>query len=521
MRNGGVPPRARRRQSGNWRGNNLSSLSELVLGVLALAPAEPSIEFEGAWHTWGEISSGMASIRRIIESSGLAAEGRVGILLRNCPEFVPAILDAVVADRCLVTLNPIGSEEKLSAEILQSEVPVLIAAPSEWSKRAIHDAAVALGALGIEVTSAPGVLSATQVVEPRKDLWKRTTAPAIAVEMLSSGTTGAPKRIPLPRSTFTRSVLDFLTFEKGGMSSTPRLRSGVQFLITPFGHIGGLGRLLMAITSGRKSCLFERFDAQAFRSAIVRHRPKVVSGPPTVLRMLLNADTPREDLSSLVAFRSGMAPLDPDLADEFTARYGIAVLQNYGATEFGGGIAGWTMDDYKAHRSAKRGSVGRLNAGVEARTLDPESGEILAPGTPGLLEIRAPHIYEGRWVRTTDLAVVDEVRFLWLKGRADNAIIRGGFKVLPDEVAKVIGTHPAIAEVSVVGIPDARLGQIPVAAVTLKPDVTRLDLDELKAFLRDHLNLYQIPVSIKVVKALPRLETLKVDTSVVKKLFLE
>jgi acyl-CoA synthetase (AMP-forming)/AMP-acid ligase II len=497
----------------------LSSLSALIRGVLAVAPSEPFIEFERVWYTWGEISAATVAIGDLLQAAGVPEGARIGILLRNRPEFVPTILDTVTHDRCLVTLNTIGSEEKLAAELSRSEAPVVIGSAAEWSRNAIRSAAAAAGALGIEVSSSAGKITATRVLEPVPERWTRASSSDVAVEMLSSGTTGTPKRIPLPRGTFNRSVLDYLSYEKEGIGAGPRLRSGVQFLITPFGHIGGLGRLLMAVVTGRKACLFERFDAPGFRDAIVRHRPKVVSGPPTVLRMLLDADTPSEDLSSLVAFRCGMAPLDPDLADQFTDRYGIAVLQNYGATEFGGGIAGWTMEDYKAHRKAKRGSVGRLNKGVEARTLNPDSNEPLPPGTPGLLEIRAGHIQGGQWVRTTDLAIVDADNFVFLEGRADNAIIRGGFKILPDDVARVVSSHPAVAEAAVVGIEDPRLGQVPVAAVTVKPDVGHLEPAELESFLRERLTSYQIPVQIKVVESLPRLESLKINTGAVKSLF--
>lgn len=499
----------------------MSKLRDLIEGVLGLAPAEPMIEFEGVWYSWGEVAAAMSAVGSILESAGIPAGGRVGILLRNRPEFVPAILSTVTQDRCLVTLNTIGAEEKLAAELERSEVPVVLASPSEWSRDRIRDAAAALGALGIQLDSSAGRISVAVVLEPVRQRWRRPASAGIAVEMLTSGTTGTPKRIPLPRGTFTRSVLDYLTFEKEGVGAGPRLRSGVQFLTAPFGHIGGLGRLLMAVTTGRKACLFQRFQAEAFRGAIVRHRPKVVSGPPTVLRMLLDAQTPREELSSLVAFRCGMAPLDPSLADEFTGRYGIAVLQNYGATEFGGGIAGWTMEDYKEHRLAKRGSVGRLNRGVDARTVDPESGEVLPAGSVGQLEIRADHIQEGRWVRTTDLARVDSDRFVWLEGRADNAIIRGGFKVLPDEVARVISSHPAISEAAVVGLDDPRLGQVPVAALVLKPGHGQPAAQEFEAFLRQRLSSYQIPAQLKYVDSLPRLESLKVNTGSVRQLFLQ
>jgi long-chain acyl-CoA synthetase len=499
----------------------LPKLGDLINVMLKLAPAEPFIEFEGAWYSWGEFAAAMAAIDALLSWAQVPAEGRIGILLRNRPELVSAILSTVARECCLVTLNTIGSEEKLAAEVERSEVTVVIGASSEWSRSRIREAAAGLGALGIEVSSSGGKITTSVVLQAVQERWKRATSHGVAVEMLSSGTTGTPKRIPLARSTFTHSVLDYLSFEKKGVGAAPRLRSGVQFLTAPFGHVGGLGRLLMAVVTGRKAVLFERFEGEAFRCAIVRHRPKVVSGPPTVLRMLLDANTPREDLSSLVAFRCGMAPLDPDLADEFTTRYGVAVLQNYGATEFGGGIAGWTMEDYKAHRLDKRGSVGRLSKGVEARLVDTESGQPLPVGSVGLLEIRADHIQDGRWVRTTDLALVDADQFVWIKGRADNAIIRGGFKILPDEVASVIGAHPAVSEASVVGIPDARLGHVPVAALVLKPGQSEPAPKEFESFLRERLNSYQIPAQLKFVDSLPKLETLKVNTAAVRKLFVE
>jgi acyl-coenzyme A synthetase/AMP-(fatty) acid ligase len=133
--------------------------------------------------------------------------------------------------------------------------------------------------------------------------------------------------------------------------------------------------------------------------------------------MLLDANIPPEDLSSLRAFRVGTAPLDPALADEFHDRYGIPILQNYGATEFAGGVAGWTLDDFKNIYPAKRGSVGRLNPGVQGRTVDPKTFEPLAPGVRGVLELSSPTLTEdGSWLRTTDLAAVDTDNFLFLQG---------------------------------------------------------------------------------------------------------
>src|SRR5690606_33772072 len=131
------------------------------------------------------------------------------------------------------------------------------------------------------------------------------------------------------------------------------------------------------------------------------------------------------------------APLDPALGEAFYEHFGIPVLQQYGATEFAGAVAGWTLPDYQAYHKEKYGSVGRLQPGCEGRVVDQETGEVKAYGEPGLLEMRGNHIDGGkRWVRTMDIARLDKDNFLWILGRADNAIIRGGFKVLPDDVVK-------------------------------------------------------------------------------------
>jgi acyl-coenzyme A synthetase/AMP-(fatty) acid ligase len=236
--------------------------------------------------------------------------------------------------------------------------------------------------------------------------------------------------------------------------------------------------------------------------------------------MLLDADIPKEDFASLVAYRTGTAPLDPDLADAFYERYGIPVLQNYGATEFAGGVAGWTLDDFKAHWTKKRGSVGRLNKGAEARVVDPDSGAELAAGEEGLLELRAPNIGDGRgWVRTTDLATIDADRFLWIRGRHDGAIIRGGFKILPDDVVGALQSHPAVREAAVTGIEDARLGTVPVAAWIARAHVDPPAEDELRAWLKEKLLPYQVPVRLLRVAELPRTPSLKVSQPDLKALF--
>jgi len=134
--------------------------------------------------------------------------------------------------------------------------------------------------------------------------------------------------------------------------------------------------------------------------------------------------------------------------------------------------------------------------------------------------VRASHLgQEDRWVETNDRAVLDEDGFLWIKGRYDNAIIRGGFKILADDVAKAIDSHPAIREAAVGGIPDPRLGEVPVAAYIVSAGHDAPSDEELKRFLRDKLPPYQVPVAFRAVDELPRTPSMKVSMLGLRELF--
>ena len=216
---------------------------------------------------------------------------------------------------------------------------------------------------------------------------------------------------------------------------------------------------------------------------------------------------------------SGTAPLDPADADAFYEKYGIPVLISYGATEFGGGVAGWNLADHEQFWTAKRGSVGRAHPGCELRVVDPTTSAVLGPDEEGLLEVKARQIGDGtQWTRTTDLARIDADGFLWILGRSDQTIIRGGFKVQPDTVRKALERDPRVRGAAVIGRPDRRLGEVPVAAVELREDATP---DDLLTGLATVLARYEVPTEVRVVDALPRTPSGKVDLSAVRALFAE
>lgn len=497
----------------------MGKLGEAIDGVLAVEPSAPAVEFEGRWTSWGELARAKREIEAAV--ADLGPDLRIGVLIRNRPDTIPALLACAASDNCLVTLNPVYPDDKLAADIEECAPPVLIACAQDWRRPAVAATAEKIGALCLELTgdaNAP-VRQRAAMAKPF-DAFARPRATGVGVEMLTSGTTGKPKRIPMRADAFALAVLAALTFEKGRKEGDPpQLRSGVQFLTGPMAHIGGLMAMFNAIIAGRKAFLMERFEVNAFLDAIKRHRPKVVGTPPAALRMVLDAKPPRDDLSSLSAYRTGTAPLDPALADAFYEAYGVPVLQNYGATEFGG-VAGWTIADFKSHWKDKRGAVGRLNPGVEARVVDPQTQEELAPGVKGVLQLKGKQIGDGAsWLATTDLAIVDDERFLFILGRADNAIVRGGFKVHPDDIVKAMQDHEAIREAAVTSLPDARLGHVPVAAYILKSDAQDPGGDALAAYLRQSLAPYQVPVRFLRVDEFPRTISMKVSQTDLRALF--
>jgi acyl-coenzyme A synthetase/AMP-(fatty) acid ligase len=339
--------------------------------------------------------------------------------------------------------------------------------------------------------------------------------------MPTSGTTGPPKRIPVRVAQLEAALANASQFRGGRREPEAALSLAVAILYAPLVHLGGIWGLISSVAEGRRICLLERFTVEAWRDAVVRHRPAAASLVPAALRMLLDADVPKQDLASLRAVVSGTAPVPPETAAAFEARFGIPVLVTYGATEFAGGVASWTLRDWKEWSERKRGSVGRAHPGCELRVVELDGGGVLAAGERGLLEVRSAQLGEGSeaWVRTTDLASLDAEGFLWIHGRADSVIIRGGFKISPPEVERVLAAYPGVREAAVVGLPDERLGQVPVAAVELEPGAAPVDPEALRSFARERLAPYQVPARVLVVAALPRTLALKVSEPQVRQLF--
>jgi long-chain acyl-CoA synthetase len=225
--------------------------------------------------------------------------------------------------------------------------------------------------------------------------------------------------------------------------------------------------------------------------------------------MLLDADVPKEDLASLDYLAGGSAPLAPAVRQEFERRYGIPLLWAYGATEFAGSACALTPALDRQYGGTKRDTVGKPLPGVQVRIVDPETGGEVVAGGRGLLEARIDVIGPD-WIRTTDLASVDDDGFVTIHFRADGAINRGGFKVLPETVRQALVSHPAVSDACVVGVPDRRLGEVPFPAVEVRPGSQMASESELMDWVRESLPSHHVPVAITVVDELPRNAAMKV-----------
>ncbi len=494
-------------------------LTERIRTVMELDPAKGAIEFREQWYSFAELKACMDSIDAILAGAGLGEGAPVATILRNRPAHVAAVVEVIASRRCLASVNPFQSPDKITADIRGLDTAAVIADEEDWAMEPLRSLAAERGVVGIALETGASLTArrvtdnATPTAPPYAD-----ALPDIAILMLTSGTTGPAKRIKLPYSGLEKSLLAAIRAYETKQSGGITLKSGVAMLSGPLVHIGGMYFTFDALANGRSFCLLEKFSVAEWVRVVSTYKPRVASLPPTALRMVYDANVPPEALSSLVCVRAGSAPLPLDLQDQFEERYHIPILDVYGATEFAGAIAGWTLPDHKAFGKRKRGSVGRAQPGVELRVVNSDSGDELPAGEQGILEVRTAQAGKADWVRTTDLAVLDEDGFLFLKGRADDAIVRGGFKVLPRDVEKVIEGHPSVKTACVVGIADERLGAVPQAAVELVEGAEPVSPAELSDFVRSKVVAYQVPTRFVIVPELPRTPSMKVSFHEVKQL---
>jgi long-chain acyl-CoA synthetase len=302
----------------------------------------------------------------------------------------------------------------------------------------------------------------------------------------------------------------------------------------------GIWNALFAFRLGAPLVLLDRFDTLRYAELVRSFGIRSTVLAPAMMTML--AEDPRiTDLAPLTFVRSITAPLTPGQARRFHDRFGVDVLNSYGQTELGGEVAGWTAADIREFGSAKLGAVGRPHPGITIRILADDRRELPA-GEAGEIWIRSPfaasdiagsdiagsdiagggagegagegagdladRVADG-FLRTGDLGRLDSDGFLWIEGRVSDMINRGGLKVVPQEVEEVLRRHPGVADACVAGVPDPRLGEVPVAWIRPTAGAAPAQA-ELQEFARRSLAGYKVPVAVRLIQELPRNEIGKV-----------
>ncbi|MEC9362439.1 MAG: fatty acid--CoA ligase family protein [Pseudomonadota bacterium] len=476
-------------------------LAELAAQALARPRTAPAVEYGNRWIDWGAMREVAHGLNAALDAHGIGAGAPVAFVPRNRPVALAALLGLIASRRTIRMIYAFQSAAAVARDLQQMQPAAVVLHTED-----LHDALR---------TMLRGQNIGVVVLDDLRARWEGPEAVRAQgapqtprIEILTSGTTGKPKP-------FTVSYELILKHHIGAMADlsaeTPTL------LYFPLGNITGIYSTIPPLLKNQRVVLLDKFSVAGWHDYVRRYRPTATGLPPAGVQMVLDANIPREDLTSIRRMGTGAAPLDPEVQRAFELRYGIPILLSYGATEFGGPVTAMTLDLHAEWGAKKFGSVGRALPGAKLRVVDADSGEVLPPDREGILEVVSPRIGP-EWIRTSDIALIDGDGFLFHRGRADGAIMRGGFKVLPETIERALLQHPAVSAVAATGIPDARLGQVPGVAVELKPGAAAPDAAALEAHLRERVPATHVPTVWRIVDALPRTPSFKVDRPALQRL---
>jgi long-chain acyl-CoA synthetase len=468
------------------------TLADLVVDGWSDAAATDVVVYAGARQvTRGELIAAVDRVAATLRSLALAPGTAVAVMLTG-PEAVAALFGVWRAALVHVPLNPRLTDAEITRVLARVPVAAVVTTVDAASRVPEGLARVVVDDTTARVERDP---SATRPAPFDADA---------ALVQLTSGTTGPAKPVVLHHGAVLALLDAVLTTLRAGGSG--RQRAPMPNLIpVSLSLWAGIYNVCFAFRAGAPIVLLERFEPREFAALVARHEIRSVVLPPAAMTMLTD-DPDVESLAPLRLVRSITAPLSPFQARRFRARFGVDILNSYGQTELGGEVIGWSAADVPVFGATKLGAVGRPHAGVEARIVDGElqvrTGRPV--GTDATGASGDDRLAPDGWFRTGDLARIDEDGFVWIEGRVSEMINRGGLKVFPGEVEEVLRAVPGVVDAAVVGAPDERLGEVPVAFI-----VGRVD-EGLEARCRAELAPYKVPARFVPVAALPRTEVGKV-----------
>ncbi len=461
--------------------------------------------------TYGQLREQVAGFRGGLVALGLEPGDRVGIACGNNWYFAVSYLAALSAGLVAVPLNPTAPTPELQRQLAMIGARAIVVTPAaKVAVGGIDRADVPV--LEFVITSAAvdidGAILLDDLVahDPAPFVERNDTDPAVL--MFTSGTAGSPRAAILTHGNLLSNL-----HQIQGHEGRHQQVADVSFGVLPLFHIFGLNVVLgLTLFTGSKVVLIERFDPQSGIEAIEKHGITIISGAPPMWAAW--ASLPGVNPTAFATVRiatSGAAKLAVEVAQLIEDRFDVHLTEGYGLTEASPVVttAGGTHAPF--------GSIGTPLPDIEIRLLD-EDGEDVLVGDAGEIHVRGPNIFAGYWndpeatgkaltpdgfLRTGDIAVVNDDGYLFLVDRAKDLIIVSGFNVYPAEVENVLIEHPAIDAVAVVGVPHPYTGEAVKAFVVLAPDVSAEE-DDIIVWCSEHLARYKCPDKVMFVDQLPK-----------------
>jgi acyl-CoA synthetase (AMP-forming)/AMP-acid ligase II len=458
-------------------------------------------------YTYGELNDAIHSLAGGLAARGIKPGKVVGLMAPNLPEYAVVFHGTAVAGAAVTTINPTYGAGEVKHQLNDAGACILFTVPMfvETALAAIE---------GTDVTeiivigdALPGTTAMADVFGDPIEQVPVDIETHTVVLPYSSGTTGLPKGVMLTHRNLVANI-------EQCMHAIRYKENEVALAALPFFHIYGMQVLMNGLLSnGVMTVTMPRFDmVEALQAVQDLKITRFFAVPPIVLG-LANAPIVSEfDTSSIRQVFSGAAPLGAELAQQAAARLGCEVVQGYGMTELSPVSHSTPEGDYRP------GTSGVTVSNTESRIVDPDTGEDQGVGGRGELWVRGPQVMTGYlnnekattetidadgWLHTGDVAIIDEHGHMTIVDRIKELIKFKGFQVAPAELEALLITHPKIADVAVIGIPDDEAGEIPKAFVTNVPgeDVT---LEEIQALVSEHLVSYKQIQQLEVIEAIPK-----------------
>ena len=517
-------------------------------------PRRVAFDFLGAEMTYAEVADAVSRAASVLADADVRRGDRVALVLPNCPQHVIAFyavlrLGAVVAEH-----NPLAPAPELQAQLAAHGARVVIAwektlgqvapegdlrgrkifsvdltAALPWRSRFLLKLPLAAARQQREALRGPvpeGVLSWDQAVAQAELLpanYADAASEDLAVLMHTGGTTGTPKAVALSHRNLVANALQGIAWVQG-------MKEGDEtvFSVLPFFHAFGLTLCLtFAVRLGATQLIVPKFDVDLMLAAMKRHPVSFFPGvPPMFDRLARAAEDRHVDLRSIRFSISGAMALDHRIAERWERVTGGLLSEGYGMTECSPVVMGNPL-------SAERrpGTLGLPFPSTEFRIVDPENpAREVAAGELGELVVRGPQVFQGYfgrpeetakvmlpggWLRTGDLVHLDD-GFTILTDRIKEVIISGGYKVFPSQVEEALRTMPGVSDLAVVGLPGGPSGELVVAAIVPTLGVSRVTLEQVRAWAESRVSPYAVPRRIAFLDELPRSQIGKVLRRVVR-----